>query len=85
MVKKVIVLALLFTLMVSACASAPMFGDVTNDGLIDEADIQCLKDYILGKDVTINLDNADVNQDGSINVLDLLKIKRHIIGVEEIE
>ena len=48
-------------------------GDANNDGKVDETDINLIKAYIVGNvgDSAINKNNADVNGDGQINILDM--------------
>jgi len=48
-------------------------GDINNDGSIDSADLVHLRNFILGDDEVLTLDkpqNADMNQDNTINILD---------------
>ena len=48
-----------------------IYGDVNDDGVFDIGDVLRLAKYIGGYDVTINLENADVNEDGKVNGTDL--------------
>lgn len=45
-------------------------GDVNNDKHLNKTDADLIVDYYLGKDVEINIANADVNNDGVISVAD---------------
>lgn len=47
-------------------------GDTTDDGIVDLKDILRLKKYLAGKDVVINLTNADMNENGEVQLDDLL-------------
>ena len=56
-------------------------GDVTGDGVFDEADIAYVMDFILG-DVELTeeeLSVVDMNQDGVCNILDLVRLKRMLL------
>lgn len=55
-------------------------GDVNNDGTINSKDSILLRKYILGANVTINLDAADVNKDGNINSKDSILLRKYILG-----
>ena len=54
-----------------------LWGDANNDGKLDEADKQIIVNYILKKTTTID-EKGDINQDGKININDLVEIKRAI-------
>ncbi len=56
------------------------FGDVTNDGSINNKDLGILMQYINGWSVSINIAYADVNNDGKINNKDYGTIMRYING-----
>ncbi len=49
--------------------------DVNGDGIIDIDDAELLNDFLLGKNVKIN-GNADINNDGNVNIFDLIQLKR---------
>lgn len=55
-------------------------GDANCDGLISVADLTIIASYILGFDVKINLDNADVTNDKNISVADLSTLATIILG-----
>lgn len=61
-----------------------ILGDVNGDGVINEADLQMLKDYIEGKRaLTIaQFKAADMNEDGGVDIIDLALLKRKL-GIEE--
>ena len=50
-------------------------GDVNGDGKVTQADAYTLERYYLGYDVDINMDNADMNDDGKVSILDVNKLK----------
>ena len=50
-------------------------GDANGDDGIDEADIDCLRDYILGLNPSsFSFEGADMNGDGTIDIVDLTKL-----------
>ena len=54
-------------------------GDANDDCVVDEADIEEVVNYIMGKASDIfNADNADVNKDGVINAADIVEIVKII-------
>ena len=55
-------------------------GDVNGDGLVNSMDINLIKRYIAGKDVSIILMNADMNLDDVVDSMDSNVIKRLVIG-----
>ena len=60
-------------------------GDVDSNGKVEAKDAKLLRDYLLGKKADINAENADLNSDKSINVMDLTLLKQLILNppVEE--
>ena len=51
------------------------WGDVNNDGKVDEVDITEIKDYLLGKpSANFKVDNADLNKDGNVNIVDIVSL-----------
>ncbi|MBR1886273.1 MAG: peptidoglycan DD-metalloendopeptidase family protein [Schwartzia sp.] len=57
-------------------------GDVNNDGKVATAfDMSLLSDYIEGKNVSIDMDNADLNGDGRVNISDLNLMKKYVAGI----
>ncbi len=66
-----------------SCSSVPLFtyGDVNDDGRINNIDVLNLRKYIAGGwNVTINESAADVNCDGRINNIDVLNLRKYIAG-----
>ena len=56
-----------------------LVGDVNCDGYVNMIDGQCLIEILLEKIPPCNFSNADLNQDGKINVLDLNLIPQTIV------
>ena len=54
-------------------------GDLNGDGTLDEGDLTLLKDYLLGKDVTLAY-SGDLNGDGSVNTLDLIHLYKYLLN-----
>lgn len=55
-------------------------GDVDGDGKVAVADVIALQKYLLGKEVSVNSQNADMNQDNVINIYDMILLKRHLLN-----
>lgn len=58
-----------------------LYGDVTQDQMIEITDLVCLSKYIMG---SINLDyyarkNADCNADGKINNIDAIVLQQFLV------
>ncbi len=49
-------------------------GDVNSDGVVNTADFTSLAEYLLGTAETAG-ENADINTDGSVNIIDLILLK----------
>ena len=49
-------------------------GDADGNGTVDVNDITLIVKYLLGESVTINMANADYNQDGNVDVADIIAI-----------
>ena len=49
-------------------------GDVNCDGIVDKADLNLMIDYLMDKtpEDTFDVNKADVNQDGDVNVADVV-------------
>jgi hypothetical protein len=66
-------------------APAFTYGDVNDDKKINSRDKTALAKYIVGDDVEINLDAADVYYDGKINSRDKSTLAQFIVGdIEEL-
>jgi len=53
-------------------------GDVNNDNKIDSEDIQILSDYLVKKISSVNSETADMDENGKLNVFDLVILKRTV-------
>ena len=51
-------------------------GDVNGDGKVTQADVYTLEQYYVGNTKDINMDNADMNDDGKISIIDISKVKQ---------
>lgn len=76
-----VLFAALPCLTVSAADTA-VKGDVSGDGVIDPDDVYLLRDYLLGKAVSITM-QADLDGSGSINAVDLTLLKRMLLPEHE--
>ena len=54
--------------------SASLKGDVNNDGKVDQTDLDLLKKYMVGINMSINQSNADMNDDGQITIVDVSRL-----------
>lgn len=55
-------------------------GDINADGLVSADDIVFLTKIFLGKETVIRGDLTDMNYDGSINIVDAVRLKRKLSG-----
>lgn len=57
-------------------------GDANNDNKVDTCDLALIKQYIVkGDGVQINLDNSDMDENGSVELSDIAKLNRFILGM----
>ena len=56
----------------------PIKGDANDNGVIDEADIMFVVNYIMGKQYGVEQRNADVNGDKDVNAADIVEIVKII-------
>lgn len=59
--------------------SSYVLGDVNTDGFVNNDDIILLKNFVLGVEDSININNSDLNSDKKVNSLDIIMLKRLII------
>ena len=55
-------------------------GDVNSDGNISAADLVLLSKFLLGTEKNINNSQADVITDNRIDVYDMIKLRKIVIG-----
>ncbi len=67
------------TVIESSSAPAGLMGDVDKNGKIEILDIISLQKYLHGKEATVYLETADLNQDNVLNIFDLILLKRMMI------
>ena len=63
--------------------SGPILGDVNEDKVIDQADVEFLREAIVGKRTLSDSQKyaADVNGDGDANIGDVIAIRQYLVGV----
>ncbi|MDE5582077.1 MAG: RICIN domain-containing protein [Ruminococcus sp.] len=54
-------------------------GDLNNNGKVDSEDAMLIKEWLIGKNVEINIQNADLSGDGVVDSFDLAMFKRIIV------
>ena len=54
-------------------------GDVNADGVVNTSDLINLQKYLLGTGKLTSPSAADIDESGSINILDLLLLKKSLI------
>ena len=59
-----------------------VYGDLNEDGAIDNKDLSLIQRYLNNWEVTIRLEAADVNADGLVNNLDYALLQRYLNGWE---
>lgn len=78
-----LILAVLATYVLTISTQQPLLiGDVNSDGAIDKADLDLIHQHLLQVRELKEKEKAraDMNQDGEITVLDLLRIHKYIGG-----
>ena len=62
----------------NAGASTParITGDINDDGIVDDADVQIIKSELLMESGNYDLSVLDVNGDGNFDTLDMIRIKK---------
>lgn len=71
--------------LINASAATYHFrGDVNNDAYVDNKDGNALTDFILGKKVSgITRQSSDLNNDGTVNIFDLVLLRRILAGYDK--
>lgn len=57
-------------------------GDINSDGAVNAEDMVILSDCLLKIKNTKEYKNTDINKDSEVNILDLIKLKNIILGLE---
>lgn len=74
--RKIIACAALLAVLCAGCAGRPMEGDVNRDRRVDGADVTLLLEYVTSRGgVEIDLEAADVNGDGEIDIFDVARLR----------
>ena len=63
---------------VTAAAKAVVYGDVNDDGNVNNRDLGLLQQYLNDWNVDVNVDAADVNYDGKVNNRDLGLLQQYL-------
>lgn len=73
-------LLLVLLVLVLAYQNPVILGDVNGDGVINEKDLTKVQNYLLETEKLSRWEKlrADMNQDGEITILDLLKLSKYI-------
>ena len=73
-------LLLVLLVLVLTYQNPVILGDVNGDGVIDEKDLTKVQNYLLETEKLSGWEKlrADMNQDGEITILDLLKLSKYI-------
>lgn len=75
--KRLLIVVMLFLL--PSCLMADGWGDVNQDGKVDETDIADLKNYLMGNPSgNFKVDNADINDDGGVNLADIVALIEYV-------
>lgn len=61
-----------------------LYGDLDMSGAVDTGDLANLRKYLLGLDPDIHISVTDVTDDGDINIIDLIRMKKHLADSEVI-
>lgn len=77
-------LCLLMTVVagVTAAAEGAVYGDLDNNGKVNNRDLGLLQQYLNGYDVTINKTLADVDNNDKINNRDLGLLQQYLNGYD---
>ncbi len=73
-------LLLVLLVLVLTYQNPVILGDVNGDGVINEKDLTKVQNYLLETEKLSRWEklSADMNQDGEITILDLLKLSKYI-------
>ena len=57
-----------------------LYGDVNGDDVVNTSDVVTMTKYLLGTDVKIVKENADLNSDGKVNIIDAILLTGKLTG-----
>lgn len=60
--------------------SAAILGDLNSDGIVNADDVNVLQNYLIKKSGELSDISLDLNNDNTVNVFDLIKLKRIAIS-----
>ena len=82
------VLSVVCIAMLSAAFSvsaATVYGDANADSRVDVKDLVRVKKYLAYENIPINLEAVDDDESGEIEIPDLIKLKKVLLGAEAYE
>ena len=82
MKKYITMFGLLFLICLLAFISIPKKGDVNCNEKVTTTDLVILSRYLAEMDELPCPRNADINQDGLVDILDLVKLRMKLAGIE---
>ena len=82
MKKYITMIGLLFLVCLLAFAHLNRSGDVNCNGKVTTTDLVILSRYLAEMDDLPCPRNADMNQDGLVDILDLVKLRMNLAGIE---
>lgn len=62
--------------------SETLYGDINGDEVVNTTDLLTMSKYLLGADVKIVKENADLNSDGKINIIDAILLTGKLTGAQ---
>ena len=57
--------------------SAAILGDLNSDGIVNADDVNVLQNYLIKKSGELSDISLDLNNDNTVNVFDLIKLKKN--------
>ncbi len=65
----------------SAKAIEAVYGDANGDSAVNLSDMVTLSQFLHGRKSNIDLDLADINRDSSVDSLDLVQLRKHLLSL----
>lgn len=75
--------ASLFAVGATDDASSANLPDINMDSVVDISDVTALQKYIADYDITVNIENADLDGNGSIDIYDATYLQRALLELSE--